>query len=1127
MTSRIQGDGDRKAANWADIDDDEDDWAPETIEWNDGTKITLTQTESVAPQDQRENDSKETTQPSATLDYQSTERESSKTMAPKTPSSLGPNATVLRVGGHAEKQQLKPSNDSSKGTSEKPTLVSKNAGRSPWAPLPPVDKTPPVAINPPSEGQRVPRSFQTERPMPGPMPGPMPEPPASGPLPAREIAADDFDRSWRDNKPSGPRELFNSQSGRYEPVGGRRGQSKNEQIRPSSLLQRPAHHESTGPAEPSAAFQTNRTSSVQEGGSWSRRRASSSVSGGAGSFGRRMSISKPGDAMPTDVPPPRRDFQQNQVAERPVSPSRRDQQNRPQGPQESVSNDQINLSPNLSYRMGADSRYSPPSQPPAPAEPSSVSGAEDPSNQAPAEDPVAVQNRIMREKVEVARQRRKEQEEKEEAEKQERIRLRLEAMGPAPTKQAHAAPEPTKQQPAPDATIQSPPKPPVPEPSGEPKQYGMMKVHHPESVKKLVGSNEKGLERPPGPGSQDRRLSSPKAADAEAKSPEHGPNGGQPSKEPLSGQTSGPHAEPQTDDKHSQWKAPMPTPAAFPSWAGAKLGANNAPAPSLWGPPNADRALGNGTFDRHLTSFPPQDIPTAGTLSLSDQLPVGSTPAYNDRIGAPERLQASLQGGPKSMADNGQPASPLHSPEKRQTRLHSPENLRPISRPGPIAPPSAAHGQKRQVEQLQRNPQQTAAWQNFHSVASRADTEENAKFQRELAASREEEARTGVAPSLQVSFKETWRQVDPGNQAGQRNIIGVTTSSDKGRESPLASLQDLGSPAAGLSFPHEYSKPSTAMPARGSRFFPQSAEQPRQPPTQDTLSASSPSPPPPEELSSFHPVYTGDSHRPLVHLPTPKPRVKLPPGKQSPPASFSSVAAAPAAPSPLRAHARPIASTSVWQDRFNGLFGKKPNQSKSQSLAVTSASKEPLDVQPSTSPAAVSLPRDDLRDAGKVTTKDVEEEEEIFEDREAGSLPVVSVPIRVPVLAWQPPPSSSEPRFRPKYQRPVQSLSIEPYAFGQFAMNNTGGAVVLVHLPGSGVTKSLPWPTKREGNPAPRQRGNHGNRHRRGARSRDTTSSQRGPQNTKKAAPVNTPAASSRPAPHNGNWASRVAGANA
>ncbi|RQM05717.1 hypothetical protein DH86_00003580, partial [Scytalidium sp. 3C] len=45
LATRLQSDDPGKQANWADIDDDDDDWAPETIEWTDGTKITLPHTE--------------------------------------------------------------------------------------------------------------------------------------------------------------------------------------------------------------------------------------------------------------------------------------------------------------------------------------------------------------------------------------------------------------------------------------------------------------------------------------------------------------------------------------------------------------------------------------------------------------------------------------------------------------------------------------------------------------------------------------------------------------------------------------------------------------------------------------------------------------------------------------------------------------------------------------------------------------------------------------------------------------------------------------------------------------------------------------------------------------------------
>lgn len=41
LATRLQADESGKEAKWADIDDDEDDWAPETVEWMDGTKSTV------------------------------------------------------------------------------------------------------------------------------------------------------------------------------------------------------------------------------------------------------------------------------------------------------------------------------------------------------------------------------------------------------------------------------------------------------------------------------------------------------------------------------------------------------------------------------------------------------------------------------------------------------------------------------------------------------------------------------------------------------------------------------------------------------------------------------------------------------------------------------------------------------------------------------------------------------------------------------------------------------------------------------------------------------------------------------------------------------------------------------
>ena len=41
LATRLQADEAGKEAKWADIDDDEDDWAPDTVQWMDGTKSTV------------------------------------------------------------------------------------------------------------------------------------------------------------------------------------------------------------------------------------------------------------------------------------------------------------------------------------------------------------------------------------------------------------------------------------------------------------------------------------------------------------------------------------------------------------------------------------------------------------------------------------------------------------------------------------------------------------------------------------------------------------------------------------------------------------------------------------------------------------------------------------------------------------------------------------------------------------------------------------------------------------------------------------------------------------------------------------------------------------------------------
>ncbi|KAL2221633.1 hypothetical protein M432DRAFT_629883 [Thermoascus aurantiacus ATCC 26904] len=1120
MTSRIQEDGGSTEAKWADIDDDEDDWAPETIEWNDGTKITLTHSESTPAPSQDTKAFKDVKEVPPSTEP-STAQEASKTLSSKSSTSVGPNATVLRVGANAERQQTKTTSVSSKGQNERPTLTAKSPApppaKSPWAPLPPVDKVSPV--NPPVQTQPQSRFFQRDS---------HAQDGINGPSPAKEIAADDFNRSWRDSPSNGPRELYNSHSGRYEPVSDtRKGLPRNEQnLRPPSLLQRPSHNEQSRPAEPSPAFQTHR-SSAQDGSHWTRRRTSSNVSGESGSFGRRMSLGRSdGPSKPSDA---RGGSQVNGAIERSVSPRN--------VPPRAVSPGKHAAGTAWQSRTSTNMTYAPPGSHAGVSQttPSSTSGEPAGTSQVIGEDLIAMQQRIMKEKTIEARQRRMEQEQREEAERRERIRLKLEALGPPPEKkpknqdkgqeksqeksqekgqeksqekgqekgqeksqEPSVASKPAAKESAPPTTApasQSPPKPPVVEPTGEPKQYGMMKVHPPESVKKPVAANERVPEKSAS-ATHGQRVPSPKP---EPKDDAAKANGLRQPGESSQPQPSEQRTETAVDEKGPQWRTNLNVSSSYSPWAsGSKLGSHPSSSANPWKPLSSERVLGNGTFDRNLPGFPTRDLPLRGPLGLSDQAP----------IGPPSTSSSQPFSGSSRIVQDNTSISPLPSPEVRNPTYDS---LNPIARPGPIGPPSS---QSSHWQHDSRRSSETAAWNNFHAVAAKKEAEENEKFHRELSAMRDD-----GTPSVQISFHETWRQVRTGDQAGQRQVVGVTRTNDAGGS--LSTLNAFDHAIGGLTFSESHSRPFSNVTGRGSRFFPHMAEQTKSAVSEDDgYLRRSPSPPPPEEMSS-HPVF-GDSQRPLVHLPTPKPVVKLPPKPASPPpqpVTFASMVAA----TPLRP--QPTASTSTWQDRFDGLFGKKVSTEKKQegrtALAVTSATKEPLDVQSHPAPAAVSLPQsvesDSQRDAGKVTSKEVEEEEEIFEDREAGSLPVVRVPNMAPPAAWHAalPPT----RARTKYLKAMQVHSIEPYRFG--IHDKDGSIHVSIRFPGSDTTKTVTLP-KKAGGHGPRQRGGSSYfKSRKNAKSREGS----GSFNSKKPNPSNSTngsTASSRAPFGNASWGPRA-----
>jgi hypothetical protein len=1071
MTSRIQADGEGKESKWADIDDDEDDWAPETIEWGDGTKVTVNQADVIPPATQ-------TGKPESTTTEEGKAAQPVKVAPPLPTTTIGPNATVLRVGASAERQQAQKAATLQKGLTEKPIPASSKApapapSKSPWAPLPPVDKVSPVAINPQLSMPQPTRYFNS--------PGGLRSPSATASQsPAKEISADDFNRSWRDSQTSQPRELYMPNSGRYEAVNeSRRRSSRNDQnFRAPAVLQRPSQADQHAPAEPSAAFQTHRSSTEQDRAPWARRRASSNVSATSGQYGRRMSVTKSGDRDLSAVSSEGAQERRGSHATASDSVGSQDMAPPP--------------APTAAYRpQGFANVQQMPRPPPSFNADQAPANVPPPAAAADLEAERALQKQLMREKRELAIKRRQEEEARLEAEKKERIRLKLEAMGPPPEKGKPQEP-PSAKQDAPVSTrtstqpTQPLPKPPIPEASGPPTQYGMMKLHPPD-VTRVPASIDQHPEMVPPVPAPSGVAGPPSEPALNAPNPSSTiTNGVRPSPEPPLTKMS---REAPLDDRlvPSSKASSMASESRSP-WPSARVD-HRPPPTNVWGPPTNNKTLGNGIFDQSLTGFPPREFGAR------------EPPWKNGRLAA-ERSPQLMPAAPHVPMDRTASFPPSEqSPLAANSEIDS---VLPQSRPAPIGPPQAPQASQRWQASPNLGPTAAtvAAWNNFSAVVAQDDRAENERAQHELAIRREEEARTGVRRAPQYAFTETWKQMETGDLAGQRQVMGVAPSNFN--PSMLTGTQ-FGAVGA-LPVTDLGPKPVNSLPLRSSRFFPHPTDstpgQNRRAVTYShpEPSADSPPPPPAEEFGSPHPAYDGDFRNPIVQLPPEKPVVKLPPARSSPPppppsvstkpdrppvvAAPLSFAAAvktqpvpqppPSLPPPpppppqpqpsLRAVSTPIAATASWQDRFNGLFGKHTQaERKDHVLAVTSASKEPLDVLPISVSASVSLPplEDDiLKDAGKVTSKDVEDEEEIFEDRVTGDLPTIKIPQALPAAL----PAARMPFARPKPKvlpQLIDPLSVTPLMvelLGGPPSTSKKGDFITIRLPGASeeLLKELP-----------------------------------------------------------------------
>ena len=795
---------------------------------------------------------------------------------------LGPTKTILKPGASAAAIQAKQTESPSGTPTEKPSLKTKSPApapaKSPWATLPPVDKISPV--NPPvQQPQPAPFVSQDARAYEQ----------APPPQPAREIAADTFDRSWREGE-RGTRELFNSANGRYEPVNEARRSSvkPDSSMRKPSVLQRPSQS-AAAPAEPSAAFQTRTTS--QSDGSWGRRRGSS-VSQGSIPPARRMSISKGPEISP--------------------APERRTS---------TVVGHDIRTSPRLSRTEPAQPIFPQQSawqqqMPPPPAE----EAVEE-------EDPVKVQERVMREKRELAKKRRQEAEERLEAEKQERLKARLAQLEGAGKsrreREAEAAAAAVAATPssevAPDSAIPAstaveppvqPTKPTEMATIAAPSLEAQPLTPAPENVLTKQASPEEMLPSPlpakPQPSRlPDRPISSTDQNQRQQPRPHLSPraNARAPFQQQQSAYLPSTSSYSSPGDRKPQpfGRSPLPNNDTFATpWP------TTAPNGNVWG----TSGIGNGTFESSNVFAP---MPMSQQNSVLPPPPGMSRPSPSNRISpqslAQESRSPSLQQQPivESQRGSAPPGfearpDPFASQARGNGTSPAPGIGRPAHAPGPIAPPSRS-----QQQPAQQRDGAVAAWraaadrlpgqyqvdanaaerkqQDAALIAPRDDTI-NETFKQtttsqgrlggprrfdkteytihDAQGSRSVQSLSPAPPNAQTQPSGPFSTVSPLQQGPWKQPTENTVRIPDGSLNPAHGGQPVQQPP--IAPPAISHAPSPG--AQGNVNFPAS-------PLPPTLGSKDQSPPPPE-LSS-HPVNSGDASHPHVKLPPGKPIVKLPP----------------------------------------------------------------------------------------------------------------------------------------------------------------------------------------------------------------------------------------------------------
>lgn len=961
MASRLEEEDTQGQNKWADLDDDDDDWTPEAITWTDGTKTTLPHTDEGHAHE-------ESPRPR--------EAEPDKPRSPAPPAASVPSATQPKPAGLPSGKGLILRS----AAPEKPMLVAKppvpqQPAKSPWATLPPVDRTSPSA---PDHSVPFTRGGPRDPILPRNSLGNNMGPP---PHPAREFAADEFGRSsWRDGASHGHRELFNSQSGRYEPVPDRRGSFRGgDQPRHPSVLQRPTGPDQ--PAEPSGAFQTRRAS--QDGGHFGRRRGSSNVSGGSGSAFQRPVKGPDG---PVDAAVFQRSGSHAGSVGSPISPAAAPASYGRYPPQPLQPGYAPGPSPGTSF---AGLNQGPPGGVPQAPAPQGM-------------DDIEYQKKLMRERTELARKRRQEQEAAEEAAKNERIRKKLEAMGPPPKKKG-------------DKSEASPAKEEPPKPVQIQKRAQAEPPTTPSRTHAQPHAPAPAHDGEPAGAKADRRVSDQHHPD------QHQTDNGLPAPRRLSqGQ----------DSRQNLWGSGRPD--RLGGWApGAQP-----PIRNVWGSPNNDRGLGNGTFNPDLGRIP------------------GSQPQTGK--------------GPSPIGPPAPP--PAEQPRTRQAQA-----------PGPIGSRLARYGQQGDLL--------SSRWAN--SVI---------EGDKRLAAERAAERGMSIEesqPSIKDTWRpvgvatEGQRLQTGSHPAGEPAPAAQTAPAPAGVIGSGAGGSILQQPGQA---PSSQARTSRFFPSRDIRTDGTTSRSPRAasptppPPTLEDH--------PVYDGSAVHPNVSLPKPHPVVKLPpaaavqSQKLQAQQAQQAHGRPAPFSWANPTPYAASaasqqqPRRSGEK--TTQKDWQKRFDTLLNNDNKHSPSKPMVVDASSKNALDHTLVEDLATVSLPSSGFfRGAPTVPAQARESKpmaEECFDEPEIGSLPLVKLPHLAPDAAWQPaqvPAKSLPKRFV------IQATAAEPFRFAIESAH--GGSAVRIHFPGMGSIKTATVPSS----PAGRRSGKSGRGHRgshRSSEKRDTSS---------------------------------------